>query len=264
MSPTTSSSSAVGAVNAFTTLTLGRSANAIDLLVPTAPPVHAAADLKARCYDYLSDLLFEHSTLFSSAELIAAFGHIPGSSYNAALESATVCAAIHSAFFFVDNLVGLGFRKDDGTLVTDAITADPLTRPSGISYFAFRSTVHPALLDSRIQLPSSTFEFLLALPQTTINKATSTISSRNLLAAFNSPAVAAGRSTTPPVLISAADLRAMTPGSLAALGKTDTTDTTTRWNATHSFLLVNCKSSFSVTLLPQITRLLPPQVFPLV
>jgi hypothetical protein len=112
MSATPTSSSASGATSAFTTLVLGRSANAIDLLVPTAPPVHAATDLKARCFDYLSDLLSEHSTLYSSAELIAAFGYIPGSSYNAALESATICSSVRSAFFKIDNLVG--FRDHQG------------------------------------------------------------------------------------------------------------------------------------------------------
>ena len=57
MPTTPATSSAVNAAGtAFVTLSLGRSANAIDLLVPTAPAVHEAADLKARCFDYLSDL----------------------------------------------------------------------------------------------------------------------------------------------------------------------------------------------------------------
>jgi hypothetical protein len=129
---------------AFTTLTLRRSSNAIELLVPVAPAVHAATDLKARCFDYLSDLLLEHSLLYSSAELIAAFGHIPGSSYNAAIEASSICATLRSSFFFVDNFVGLGFRTSAGKPVTAAITADPTTRPADLSYFAFRSTVDPA------------------------------------------------------------------------------------------------------------------------
>jgi hypothetical protein len=79
-------------------LTLDRSVNAIELLVPPAPAVHATAGLKARCFNFLADLLLEHSLLYSSAELIAAFSHIPGSSYNAALESAAICASIHSTF----------------------------------------------------------------------------------------------------------------------------------------------------------------------
>jgi hypothetical protein len=78
MSATTSSSTA------FVSLTLGRSANAIELSVPPAPAVSAAGDLKARSFDFLADLLVSHSALYSSAELFAAFsGHIPTSSYNA-------------------------------------------------------------------------------------------------------------------------------------------------------------------------------------
>ncbi len=108
--PPTSSASVASSAPAFIPLTLGRSANAIDLLVPPAPAVHAASDLKARCFDFLSDLLVEHSLLFSSAELIAAFSHIPSSSYNATLEASGCCRSIRSAFFLVDILVALGFR----------------------------------------------------------------------------------------------------------------------------------------------------------
>ena len=46
--------------NAFVTLTLGPPANAIELLMPSAPSIHAAPGLKARCFDFLSDLLVEH------------------------------------------------------------------------------------------------------------------------------------------------------------------------------------------------------------
>jgi hypothetical protein len=72
------SMSAPPTLSAFSILTLGRSVNAIKLFVPPAPAVHAAADLKARCFDFLANLLLEHSLLYSSAELIAAFSHIPG------------------------------------------------------------------------------------------------------------------------------------------------------------------------------------------
>lgn len=151
---------------AFVCLTLGRSANAIDLLVPVAPPVHAAPDLKARCFDFLSDLLLEHSILYSTAELINAFGHIPSSSYNATLEASSCCAAIRSAFFNVDNLIALGFRDHHGHPISKAITTDASARPDGVSYFAFRSTVDPSTLDNRLSLPSISLDFWLALPQT--------------------------------------------------------------------------------------------------
>jgi hypothetical protein len=161
MSTTTPTSSA-----AFVALTLGRSANAIDLLVPSAPPVHAAPDLKSRCFDFLSDLLLEHSVNYSSAELIAAFSHIPSSTYNAALEASDCCVAIRSAFFLVDNLVALGFRDHNGDPISKAISTDASTRPDGISYFAFRSTVDPSAIDRRLSLPPLSIDFWLALPQT--------------------------------------------------------------------------------------------------
>ena len=71
----TMSSTPASSPTAFTSLVLGRSVNAIELLVPPAPAVHVTTDLKARCFDFLANLLIEHSTLYSSAELIAAFGH---------------------------------------------------------------------------------------------------------------------------------------------------------------------------------------------
>jgi hypothetical protein len=148
----------------FILLSLGCSVNAIELLVPATPSVHDATDLKACCYDYLANLLLLHAPLYSSAKLITAFSHIPGSTYNAALESELICSLIHSAFFQVDNLVGLGFRNRHGAPITNAITNDLSARPSDIYYFAFRSTVDPAALDNRISLTASTLEFCLALP----------------------------------------------------------------------------------------------------
>jgi hypothetical protein len=89
------SMSAPASSDAFVALTLGRSANAIELLVPPAPLIQSAPDLKARCFDFLSDLLLQHCLLCSSAELIAAFAPIPtSSSYNASLEAAGCCAPV--------------------------------------------------------------------------------------------------------------------------------------------------------------------------
>jgi hypothetical protein len=162
MSATTSTSTA------FVSLTLGRSANAIELSVPPAPAVSAAGDLKARRFDFLSDLLVSHSALYSSAELFAAFsGHIPTSSYNATLEANNICNDLRSFVFHVDNLVPLGFRDHLGQSISIAITADASTRPSGISYFAFRSIILPSAHDPRLLVPTHSFEFWLALPQTT-------------------------------------------------------------------------------------------------
>jgi hypothetical protein len=49
--------------------------------------------------------------------LIAAFNHVPSSSHNAALESSSICSGIRSAFFQVNNLVGLGFCNHLGAPV---------------------------------------------------------------------------------------------------------------------------------------------------
>jgi hypothetical protein len=57
----TLASSVAARCNALFPLTLGRSANAIELLVPIAPAVHNATDLKARAFDFLSDPLCQHA-----------------------------------------------------------------------------------------------------------------------------------------------------------------------------------------------------------
>jgi hypothetical protein len=103
--------------NALIPLTLGHSVNAIELLVPIAPAVHDATDLKAHhAFDFLSDLLCQHDEQYSSAELIAACNHIPGSSYNANQEATTICSSLHAAFFTTTNLTDLGFRDNHAAL----------------------------------------------------------------------------------------------------------------------------------------------------
>jgi hypothetical protein len=64
-SPTFMSATILGstASRKFTMILLGCSANAIELLVPAAPSVHDATDLKARCFDYLANLLLSHTPL---------------------------------------------------------------------------------------------------------------------------------------------------------------------------------------------------------
>jgi hypothetical protein len=159
-------SSVAASRNTLVSLTLARSANAIELLVPTAPAMYDAPDLKARCFDFMSDLLLEHAVQYSSAELIAACNHIPGSSYNANQEAATICSSIHSAFFTFTNLQDLGFRDHQGRPITTPITVDPTNHLTGIAYFAFHATVDPSTIDTRITKSSITIEFWLALPQT--------------------------------------------------------------------------------------------------
>ena len=210
--PTSSTmSAATTSSDAFVALTLGRSANAIDLLVPSAPPVQAAPDLKARCFDFLADLLVEHSLLFSSAELIAAFSHIPSSSYNATLEASGCCRSIRSAFFLVDNLVAIGFRDHTGAPISSSITADASTRPTGISYFAFRSTVDPSIIDTRLSLAPFSFEFWLALPQTVFVSSSPATDSAARRLSFTSPRQA------PAPVATAEDLHSLDSAKFAAL-----------------------------------------------
>jgi hypothetical protein len=172
MSTTTSSTRATAV---FANILLGRLANAMDLLVPPAVAVQEVPDLKACCFDYLADLLLGHVGTYSSAKLIAAFDHIPATStYNALIKSSHLSAQICSAFFSVDNLVGLGFRDHVGKpIMTSPITADLASRPPGLFYFAFRSTVTPSYLNSHLcTVNTFTVEFCLALPQMTNPSAT--------------------------------------------------------------------------------------------
>jgi hypothetical protein len=48
----------------FIPLTLGHTANTIDLLVLTAPPITASADMKARCFDFLADSLLKYAAIY--------------------------------------------------------------------------------------------------------------------------------------------------------------------------------------------------------
>jgi hypothetical protein len=221
----------------FLTLSVGRSGNAIDLVVPSAPAVHCAAALKASAFDYASDLLLSHLQSFSSAELIAAFRHIPSNSYNAGIEATAISQRVSSAFFSVDNLVGLGFRDSAGqSVASTGITADVTGRPTGLSFFAFRSTVNPSLIDPRIKLPATTFDFLLSLPQTTVSSVTPPIPDgrRNLLPHFSTPTtsnVSPAPAPVAPALITLAALNALDPADRAAIGSSTSTDKLSDYDA---------------------------------
>jgi hypothetical protein len=237
MSTTTASSAA------FVSLTLGRSANAIELSVPPAPAVSAAGDLKARSFDFLADLLTSHSGLYSSAELFTAFsGHIPTSAYNATLEANNICNDIRSSVFHVANLIPLGFRDHLGKVINTAITADISKRPSGICYFAFRSTTQPSAHDSRLSVPSHSFEFWLALPQSILGSTPPAVGAADTVRkhlTFDTPNKTSASTTAFTVpLITLADLEAMPATTRAALGTSTSTDTMTDYDpACFSLLL---------------------------
>jgi hypothetical protein len=146
MSTSTAAFTLLADQNRLVPLSVGRSSNVIELLVPPAPPIGAPVELKARCFDFLSDLLVSHSHHFSSAELIAAFStHLPSSSFNAAAEAQMITGLVTSAVFSVSNFTGLGFRNSKGVAI-QSVTTDPYTHSAGISYFVFQSIVDPAVM----------------------------------------------------------------------------------------------------------------------
>jgi hypothetical protein len=209
---------AVSAAPWFVPLTLGRASNAIDLPVPTAPSVTAPTNMKARCFDYLTDSLLEYTSVYSSAELIAAIAHIPGSSHNAALEAGAIASGIKSSFFAITNLTGLGFGDADGKLISK-VTHDLASWPSGILYFAFCFCINPKTTDLSLTLPIMDIEFFLALPQTT----TTVASQQNLLSSFSNastPRKASPPARTPVIvpLITLASIERLSAAVLALLG----------------------------------------------
>jgi hypothetical protein len=214
--------------NTFVPLTLGRSANAIELLVPIAPAVHNATDLKACAFDFLSDLLCQHAEQYSSAELIAACNHIPGTSYNANQEATTICSSLRAAFFTTTNFTDLGLCDNHGRPpITSLITVDPATRPPGIAYFV--CSLHcrsrkPSTPASR-ELVSVTIEFWLALPQAILTTAPATDHARcNLQPHFDStPASVSQASST--LLVRKTNSDALSADDLAFLGTESSHDT---------------------------------------
>ena len=48
-----------------------------------------------RSFNFISDLVREHAEQYSSAELIVACNHIPGSSYSTNQEATTICSSSH-------------------------------------------------------------------------------------------------------------------------------------------------------------------------
>jgi hypothetical protein len=211
----------------FTSLSLGRASDAIALLVPPAPAVNAASNLKARSFDFLADLLIQHAANYNCSELIAAFDHIPSSSYNAALEAGDISRSIKSACFFIASLAPLGFRDHLGAPISDDITDDIVQCPAGIAYFAFRSTINPVDIDPRlVSYPSFSFDFWLALPQTTCpSSATDTAAAVTpgvtRVLNYTTPSKAASSTT----VITAADLLALSNKARAKLATASTTNT---------------------------------------
>jgi hypothetical protein len=146
-------------------------------------------------------------------------------------------------------LTALGFRSHDGTPMSKEITADTSkNRPAGISYFAFRSTVHPVAIDPWLSLiPSHSFEFWLELPQTLLpcsaSSAPSDAATARKALDFATPpsklSVSIGAApSAAPLVVTAADIRAMSEDEKSTLATRVSTDTMPDYTA-------DCFSLFS-------------------
>ena len=76
-------------------------------------------------------------------------------------EAETAADSIRDSIFNVGNMIGVGFLNSKGKPVT---ITDPDHRPDDITYFTFRTTVNPHLVDTRAPDSVHLFEFSLRLP----------------------------------------------------------------------------------------------------
>ena len=112
-------------------------------------------------------------------------------------------------------------------LLHTPITVDPTTRPTGIAYFVFQSTVDPSTIDTSITKSSITIEFWLALPQTILTVARPAPDPGRHNLTFETPAgaLAPGQASST-VRLNHNDLQALSATALADLGSTRTGDDT--------------------------------------
>jgi hypothetical protein len=120
-------------------------------------------------------------------------------------------------------------------LLQTPITVDPTTRPTGIAYFVFRSTVDPSTIDTRITKSSITIEFWLALPQTiltavTVARPDPDPDRSNLTFKTPAGALAPGQASST-ARLSHNDLQALSATDLADLGSTTGYDTLTNYDS---------------------------------
>ena len=80
------------------------------------------------------------------------------------VESASVF--IRGSIFNVVNMSGVGFLDSTGKSIT---ISDPDNRPRDVSYFTFRSSFNPNLVDPRAPNAVHQFEFSLCLPPNSLS-----------------------------------------------------------------------------------------------
>ena len=78
-------------------------------------------------------------------------------------EAETAANSIHYSIFRIGNMIGVDFLNSKGKSVT---ITDPDHCPDDITYFNFRTTVNPHLVDTRAPDSVQLFEFSLHLPNT--------------------------------------------------------------------------------------------------
>jgi hypothetical protein len=132
-----------------------------------APGIHALIPDKAMAFDFLFNQLRAFSPTLSAADLTTALAnHFNVNHSIARSETSTITAAIKAALFHCDNLSGIRFLDHTGAPVSTAISEDPDSRPDGVAFFVFASTVPPASIDPRLSAISPfTIWFTLPLPQ---------------------------------------------------------------------------------------------------
>ena len=146
---------------------VGASTATIRTLVPvsiSAPPYRKA--LIAKLF-FKQILGHAGSPSISCSDLVTTVAtYFDMSTAMAEREAETAADSIRDSVFNVDNMTGVGFLNSKGKPVT---ITDPDHRPDNITYFTFRATVNPILVDKRAPDSVHYFEFSLRLPHTSLS-----------------------------------------------------------------------------------------------
>ena len=142
--------------------TVGSNEAIIHTLVPvssSAPPCCKALITKLSFRQILGHA---GSPSISCSDLVTTIAtYFDMSTAMAEREAETAADSIRDSLYRVGNMIGVGFLNSKGKSVT---ITDPDHRPNDISYFTFRTTVNPHLVDTRIPDSVNLFEFYLRLP----------------------------------------------------------------------------------------------------
>ena len=93
-------------------------------------------------------------------------------------EAETTADSIRDSTFRVGDMIDVGFLNSKGKPVT---ITDPDHRPDDITYFTFRITVNPHLVDTRAPDSVHLFKFSLRLPNTSPSLSASRLLGNSIL-----------------------------------------------------------------------------------